>query len=483
MQKEANLNKAFARNIALLLVVNLIIKPIYIIGIDAQVQNMLGENQYGLYFGLFNFCMLFQIILDPGILNYNSQLVSKNTGDVENIFKQIFGSKIILVFLYAVAVLLGSLLMGFPGTYYQYFPGILMILILNSFLLYLRTHFAALGRYHYEGWFSGLDKFLMILILGYFLYVKKEISIHGFINAQIVALVLSCLVFVISLKGMFRMGISISLSGTKALVRKTLPYALVLLLMTMYTRIDGVMLERLLDDEAYSAGLYARSFRLLDAANMIGILFASLMLPMFSKLIDKKDKLISLVEEVSKPLFLICLMVCFVSWFYGEEIFDVIYINNTEQHYRVFRYLMLGFFAMGMANIFGCLFLASEDLKSINILFTVGIILNVSANVLLIPEQQAFGAVIATLVTQFFVFAGLIILAFRKFTLRFSGRTVMGQAILLISAYFVFSIVSKSLGWPWALELVLISFLMLVLAFLCGFLRYSFVFDRGEKTN
>jgi len=478
MDNEAGLNKTFLKNISLLLVVNFLIKPIYILGIDAQVQNTLGENEYGLYFGLFNFCMLFQIILDPGIINYNSQLVSKNNAEVENYFQTIFGSKIILLFLFVSGVLLSSLLMSYPLSFYQYFPGIILILILNSFLLYLRGHFAALGKYAFEGWFSGLDKFLMILILGYFLYIKKEISIHSFIYGQLAALFLCCCLYIYILKGFFRLRVKFSLKETNKLVRKTVPYALVLLLMTLYTRVDGVMLERLLDDDAYSAGLYARSYRLLDAANMIGILFASLMLPMFSKLMKQKEELLGLVDSVTRLLFLICLLVCFICWFYNREIFDLIYVNNTEEHYRVFKYLMLGFFAMGMSNIYGCLFLAGEKLKAVNTLFAVGIVMNISMNLVLIPRYGAFGAVIATLATQFFVFIGQLALAMKAFQVSFSRSTLFGIAILLLSSYFIFSLADTSLNWNWLIELTMISFLIMVLAFLCGFLRYSLVFKR-----
>ena len=192
MNPNGNTNKTFLKNISILLVVNLIIKPIYIFGIDAQTQNMLGENQYGLYFGLFNFCMLFQIILDPGILNYNSQLISKNANKVESYFSEILGAKVLLIGLYVVSVMLFAMGSSYPRDYYQYLPGILTILILTSLANYFRSHFSALGRYSYESWFSGLDKLLMILILGYFLFIKKEISIHFFIMGQVLALTISC---------------------------------------------------------------------------------------------------------------------------------------------------------------------------------------------------------------------------------------------------------------------------------------------------
>jgi len=353
-----------------------------------------------------------------------------------------------------------------------------MILVLTSFLSYLRSHFSALGKYSHEAWLSGLDKLLMIVVLGYFLFIKNEISIHLFIGGQIIALLISCLVFIFYLRGIFALSIRFSLKETLALIKKTIPYALVLLLMTLYTRLDGVMLERLLDDNAYSAGVYARSFRLLDAANMIAILFATLMLPMFSKLMNDRIQLKSLVEEVSRLLFVVCLMVCMVSWFYAKDIMDFIYINNTSEHYLVFKFLLLSFFAMGMSNIFGCLFLASQKLKQINILFFVGILMNLSLNYILIPERGAYGAVVATLVTQFFVFIGQAVLAIQVFKLKFHYSTLMGFALISVASFFIFKTFNIYIHWSWMIALLMISFLMLVLAFFFLFLRFSVVSKR-----
>lgn len=44
------------------------------------------------------------------------------------------------------------------------------------------------------------------------------------------------------------------------------------------------------------AGIYAQSFRLIDASNMIAYLFSALLLPMFSQMIKHKKPIEDLVE-------------------------------------------------------------------------------------------------------------------------------------------------------------------------------------------
>ena len=54
----------FFSHLILMVLLNLLVKPIAIFGIDAQVQNVVGAEEYGIYFSLLNFTYLFNIFLD-----------------------------------------------------------------------------------------------------------------------------------------------------------------------------------------------------------------------------------------------------------------------------------------------------------------------------------------------------------------------------------------------------------------------------------
>ena len=45
----------FIWNLLLVVILNLLIKPFYILGIDAEVINRVGASVYGNYFALINF--------------------------------------------------------------------------------------------------------------------------------------------------------------------------------------------------------------------------------------------------------------------------------------------------------------------------------------------------------------------------------------------------------------------------------------------
>jgi len=72
------MQRKFLRNLALVLVLNLLIKPFWIFGIDRTVQNTVGAEEYGFYFAVFNFSFLFYILLDFGITTFNNKNIAQN---------------------------------------------------------------------------------------------------------------------------------------------------------------------------------------------------------------------------------------------------------------------------------------------------------------------------------------------------------------------------------------------------------------------
>lgn len=467
------MQKEFGKNIILLLLINFVIKPFYVLGIDAQVQNAVGESEYGMYFALFNFCFLFQIILDFGIQNYNSRYVSANRSEINTMLPLVLAAKIILIIVFGLMVSIGAILMGYPGEYYFLLGLIVLVMVFQSVFIYLRSNFSALGLFRTETWFSALDKFLMIVVVGYLIYISKNISITSFAAGQLLALSIAVLIAFLFLKKQVILKINFDVEKIRTLLTRSFPFAIVFLLMTLYTRMDGVMLEYLLDDNARAAGIYAAGFRLLDAANMIGYLFALLLLPMFANLLGDKKDVNPLTFSAAALLISIATLITSVCWFYAYEIMELIYIQADQNYADVFRILMLSFWAMALSYVFGSLITASGKLKTFNMIFVIGIVINWTLNLMLIPKQGAYGAALATLATQFFVFISQVVLARNMFDLRF-GINFLAKSFAIVGIYFALSYVMHHyLAMNWLFEIVLIAIISLAISFFMGFLRLS----------
>lgn len=467
------MQKQFTKNILILLGINLLIKPLYVLGIDAQVQNQLGDETYGLYFALFNFCFLFQIVLDMGILNYNSKEVAGNRTAVKEHFSKVLGTKLMLILVFMVALVLGALSLGYEFSVYKTLFGLAVIMSLQSLLAYLRSHFSALGFFTTDSLLSALDKLLMIIILGFFLYYLKEISIMKFIYGQIAALLIAIAIVLITLGTKFRLSVKFSLEESSQLLKQSFPFALIFILMVLYTRMDGVMLERLLDDNAKQAGIYAKSYRLMDAANLLGYLFSMLLLPMFANKLSENKTVNPLVNSSTAMLLTCSTILSMVAFFYAEELMTLIYSDLSATHIMVFRYLMVVFWFMSIAYIFGALILAKGETTQLNIVLCLGIVINLVSNIYMIPREGALGAAKATLITQSFVFFGQFMIAKRKFTLRFPATYIFKVVIFMLLCFALLYIFSQKVTILWTLEIIVASIILIGISILFGFFRLN----------
>lgn len=411
------MKKSFYSNLAFLLFVNLLVKPFWILGIDRSVQNAVGAETYGIYFALFNFSLLFQVLLDFGINNFNNRAVAQQEDFVKKHLPDILSLKCLLAAGYAVVTVAVAFLLGYRKVELH-----LLLLsanqILTSLLLYLRSNISGMHLFKTDSILSVLDKLLMIGICGWLLWGLhvQPFQIEWFIYAQSVSLLAAIVVAgtILAIKhGMF--SFRWNPVGMKAIALKTYPYALLGLLMSVYYRVDGVMLERMLPDGAHEAGIYAASYRLLDAANMLGFLFASILLPMFSRMLAKKENVQSLVQNSYALIMAGALVVVCISVFFRNEIITLLYPQATGYWSDIFGLLMPSFLGICTVYIYGALLTANGSLKILNTIALGGMLLNIVLNLFLIPEHKALGATIATLITQTLIAVAHIMAAKRVF--------------------------------------------------------------------
>lgn len=399
-----NMQRVFFSNLILMVLLNLLVKPIALFGIDATVQNRVGPESYGLYFSLLNLSVLFNTLLDLGINNFTTKNLAQDPEKIKKYFGKVFSFRLVLFTVYSAFTFGLALFLGYSGKPLY----LLSFLILNQFLVlsiaYLRSHFAGFHFFKTDAFISILDRFLLILVGGIWLFTSlapSQIKIEEFIWIQTFCYATSLIVgLVLLLKHIERPYLKWDFSFGMDLVKKSWPYALLIVLMLLYTRIDGVMLERIHPNGAYEAGVYAQGFRLLDALFMFGMIFAGLLFPIFSRQLKTSlSVVLDLVKASANLLLGGTVIIIFVTVFNAELILGWIYVDITDA-VGPFQFLMLGFFPIGMNFIFGTLLTANGDLKILNSISAIGIIANITTNLILIPIYGALGAAIATFGTQ-----------------------------------------------------------------------------------
>jgi O-antigen/teichoic acid export membrane protein len=425
------LNRKTISNIIFLLAVNVLVKPFWLFGIDRVVQNKLGEETFGIYFALFNFSMIYQIFLDFGIQQYNSKNIAENPHQVSQHIPNLIMAKLGLSTLYLILLGITFLLLGYSASDYG---GLFALLALNqiliSFIAYFRSNLAGLQKFKLDALFSVLDKILMILIAGSMLYYNVfniQLSIFSFVAIQTLAFFINLLVLSGVIKRMVQpLQWQMDVRLIKSLLIKSTPYATTVFLMAIYLKMDVIMIERMLGEEgAYEAGVYAQSFRIIDALNMIGILFANILLPTYAQRLGQNLPLKRLIGQALLLLLLIILPISTMVILKSKWLIHLMYENGSDYSAEILVILIISFIAYSMMHIFSSLLTAAGHLKTLNKIFFIGIVVNLCSNFWLIPKMGAKGAAITTACSEVLVLLAIIFLVWR-----FLGKKKANQKII-----------------------------------------------------
>ncbi|MBA3898926.1 MAG: oligosaccharide flippase family protein [Bacteroidetes bacterium] len=398
------MQRKFITNLALLLFLNLLVKPFWILGIDREVQVVTGAEEFGLYYALFNFSFLLNALLDIGITNFNNKNIAQNSHLLTKHFSNIVGLKFFLALVYAVITFAAAFILGYRGAELNMLIVLSFNQFLISFVLYLRSNISGLHLFKTDSLLSVLDRLIMIAISIALLWgniIEGQYKIEWFIYTQTAGYGITALIaFFVVLKKAGTFKLTWNRKFFISILKQSWPFALLILLMMIYTKSDTIIMERMLPDGAEQTGIFAQAYRLLDAANMIGFLFAGLLLPLFARMIKLKERINELVKLAISLILAVAVISAFSSFFYRYEIMGLLYKGHIEESAQVFGVLMFSFIAISVVHIFGTLLTSNGNLKLLNRLAAFSVGLNILLNLLLIPEYKSLGAAIAGLSTN-----------------------------------------------------------------------------------
>lgn len=482
------MKREFIYNIFFLIITNLLVKPLYIFGVETKVQNDMGPEAYGLYFSLFGLVFLWQFINEPGIQNHNAVFLSQNREKVFDHLPRLLGMKLTLFLCFLGVSLISALLIGHNIMALVYVAGISGILFLSTLFILLRTSLSGIGKYRIDTWLSSLDRLLLILVLGAMFIMQLKISIASFI---IVQLVCYSICVIITLYYIAKENVSllpvIDIEYSKKFLKSCLPYASIILLVAFITKIDSVLIERLLLDGRHQAGLYAAGYRFVDAANMFGYLFGALLLPMYGNNIEQKDKVNELFDVSFRLLFIISITLSFALYFFSEEVIKLFYNDGYLEAISSMKLLMISLIPILFTHAFGPLLFASKKIKQYNVILILTACINLICNLILIPLLKSEGAAITSTISQFVILIGMMIVVLNSGLVKISMSRIIQCLIFLVLNFIVFYGVKHYIHGHWMMLLILSTLSSFALAMIMKLvnLKTDFLstFKSSNQTN
>lgn len=478
-----------------ILLANLIVKPLWLLGIEVGVQNAVGTEMYGFYFGIFNITYIFNILLDLGITNFNTRNIARHPRLIDKHLPAILGIKLLLLGLYLLVTFSVGLLLGYGSMQFRLLAWLTLNQFLSSLILYLRSNFEGLLLFKWDSLLSILDRLLMIFICGMMLWgwrggTAGGFTIFHFVYAQTAAYLVTAIVACTVLArrtGLRRL--RLNLPFTLVIIKKSLPFALLVLLMASYNRIDPILLQKLSlpGTGDYNAGIYAGAFRLLDALTMIAYLFSVPLLPIFSKM-TKADALAHGNGELRNTVRLVfslimvfaltaaCTLACI-----DDELMALLYDGNTSDYASVFRILVFGIIPISVTYVFGTLLTAGGKLRQLNIFAATSLVVNVVINILLIPRFGAVGSAWAGLSAQVLMAVTQLVAALCLFKIPLSGGFILKLSLFALSVVGCALLLPHPVWWPPLLIIPAVAVAMALLLRLIDIKEITKILKEQEK--
>ncbi|MFY0642830.1 MAG: polysaccharide biosynthesis C-terminal domain-containing protein [Bacteroidia bacterium] len=462
--------RKFIADIAFIQMLNLLVKPVWILIIDRAVQNQLSQQAYGEYFALFNFSLLFFIVLDLGITSFNATQISKRPKKLKQMFGNLFGLKLLLTLLYLFLVISFGSVMGYNSSAFGLLLLVSVVQILTSFNQYFRSSISAFQMFKSDGVFMVLDRLIIIGLCAVLLWggiAGWSMTIERFIWAQIIGLfTVSLLLLLFIFIKVERVRLSFNLKKVFPLLKKTWPYGLLITLMGLYNYLDGVMIEQLSLGRAEDAAVYAMGYRLYFALFMFAQVFSTVLLAMYGKHEKSRASIRLLSSFSAKLLLIVSVSIALFTWVYQTEIIQILYPEKfSVEASSALSLLMIGFIGSSLILVYGTLLTSKEKLKQLNWAAAITLVLNVSLNYTLIPKHGPAGAAIATMCSQlvFGICCWLISYKLLGFITQTKNVIILASGMIIL---FLGIVVSKQYIENTTVHLVMITLTILITAYL-----------------
>lgn len=397
------MQKKFILNLILIIAVNLLIKPLYIFGVEINVQNTIGSIDYGMYYALFNLSYILSFILDPGITNFNNRHIAQNQHLLDKSFSNIIITKILLSIIFITSILLYGFISSLTFIEWQIISLLIFGQIFNSFTLYNRSNIAGLHLFKTDTIVSIADKLFMILFCApYFIIdgLRENMNVYTFVLFQTISFGITATTsFFIVKHRTVQFQLKLNLNKIIIILKESFPYALLTLLMLVYSKVDTVLLKELNVKGNEEVGSYAAAYRIIDAMNMIAVLFAGLLYPLFSKSIKEKVDVSKLVNTSFSILVLPSIIAATLLYIHSDNIMNLLYHENTEYSSALFRNLLISFIFICNSYIFGTYLTAKGEIKTLNRIALLATIINICLNVIFIPNLGASASCVIAIIT------------------------------------------------------------------------------------
>lgn len=374
----------------------------------AIIARQLGVEAFGKYSLALAYATLFSIFIELGTSKILIREVARHKAESAPIVANILAIRILAIIPTLATMMLVMVIIGYTTKIYEltFLAGIHTSLSL--LLMALRMWFQGHEQMMYDA-FSRLFERSLATILGT-IFLISGLGIYWVFYALLISVVLTLIIFFyISVRHFGSLSVkSVSTPQMRVMVGQSLPLLLSGVLVTIYFRVDTLMISIFRDEAA--VGFYNAAYNIILSLSLVSQIYNHAIFP---TLVSQHTDNPTVFENNTKHGLRYLMMLGFPMTagviVLADQFIRMLYGSDFNESGTLLQLLAVVLLLMMATSYFGNIFIIQNKQKLLTLIALFNAIFNVLLNLLLIPQIGARGAAIATVTTELF---GLCIYAY-----------------------------------------------------------------------
>jgi O-antigen/teichoic acid export membrane protein len=360
----------------------------------------LGVENFGILSFALALTSILEILSDLGLNILMTRDVARDKSLTQKYFNNIIGIKLILLVILVSGTVLGLNLMSYPLNEIYVIYLILFMFIFNTFSGVFYSLFQAYEKLEYQSIANILNSILMLAGVLLIIKFNSGLILLSILYALIGGLVLLFYVYISLTRFKFpKPRFEFDFNFWKPTLAQALQFGLIGVFTTIYVWIDSVMLSFMVGNEA--VGIYNAAYRIVLILLFIPVVINAAVFPVMSRLYgSSSDSLQKITEKYFKFMLLISIPMGILITFFAGNIILLLFGNQYYPSVIALQILIWATVLTFINSSYVQLFQSSDKQMTVTKIAFIGMIINISLNLLLIPKYSYIAASFNTLVTE-----------------------------------------------------------------------------------
>lgn len=382
----------------------------------AILTRSLGISGFGNYVFIISLILLFTAISDWGTGIISVREASKEKEEEE----KIFGNALVFRFLFA---LVSFLIVNFLIRILPQFKTLILVTTIASFLLFfhsLRTScqiiFQTKLRFENIAISEVTTSFAFLIFL---LLALKTLSLSQALLFLLLANLLGTILALFLSRKLAKFKLSLDKKIIKKIFFEALPTGALLLIFSIYNRIDIIILQALKGSEP--VGIYGLAYKVHDNLVLGAAYLANALFPILSKYANERglsSRLMLIYKKSFDVLFLAGIFLVVSVYILAPLIVAIIGGSQFLESVLALRILVFATFLAYFNHLTGYSLIALGKQKISLVVAVIALVWNISLNLIFIPRYSYIAAATITIATEGLVLVLTSLYLARKFNLK-----------------------------------------------------------------